>query len=989
MVDAVQDDALIHFVQALARCAILLLQKGVVMRTILRAVTVVATLFSAASAVTLGPGEVDLTAYPNILWHDGGMTATTPFGMVQFGPFTENPSMSGFRANGRVRGFSVNRLAGVGCHILNNFPIMPVTVPVGTSPSTDPGTYASAYTSISGSPGTLNVQLASGVVADLTASQRCGLGRFTFPVGQSGTVLIHAGLQNSPSTDACETATVDIGTDNVIRGSATGNRFCDQRNAASTIYLAARFDRSFSAFGTYTSSGVSAGSRSASGPRSGAYLTFDTQSNRTVVVKFALSYVSSDNALANLDAEVPSWNFDATHDSAANSWNHLLNQIRITANGTDSLLQKRLFYTNLYRSLLHPSLSSDVNGQYRGFDDQPHTLSSGHRMYTMFSGWDVYRSQMQLAALMAPGVMSDICQSFVPQAQERNGGYPRWTVANRESGIMSGNPAVPSIASAYAFGVRGFDADTALGRMPINGDQGRLHEWRRYIPSPDLTLEYCIVDFSISRMAAMLGQSSLAQRYLTRSDYWRSIYRPENRLVCGRPSSPCGAWSSQTDGWLEGTAQVYFWMVPHNLGSLCDTLGGNASATARLDTFFTTIATGYDYGATTYNAGNEPDIHAPWVYNWAGSPYRCQYQLRRVIDLCFKAGGVPGDDDLGTMSAWYVFASLGIFPMIPGVAGFTLNTPVFEQAVIKWPARGATTTINGGSSSNTYIQSVTLNGRTLNTPWVWFDSIADGGTLQYTTGSSPNASWGSSPAARPPSFNSVSQDWSPNLAEGAGATSFDQCGANESAANAVDCNGGSKWCGRQWLALDLGSVKAINKWVVLHAEAGGENPTWNTRDFRLQRSSDGTTWVDVDTVRGNTAGMSFVVCPTFSSRYVRLYIDNAGADNTARIYEFELHNSAETPVALSPGGADRRLQSGALRAGLVITSDAVACVATTPMPAHVTVCDARGRAVQVANVGLRVGRNRLFSMTGHAPGLYLLVVRTPGERLVQRVIVER
>jgi predicted alpha-1,2-mannosidase len=957
------------------------------MPNILKTVAVLAILCLPAAAVTLGPGEVDLTAYPNILWHDGGMTATTPFGMVQFGPFTENPSMSGFRANERVRGFSVNRLAGVGCNILNNFPIMPVTVPIGSSPSSDPGTYASAYTSISGSPGAITVQLSNGVTADLTASQRCGRGRFTFATGQSGSVLVHAGLQNNNSGDACETATIDIGADNVVRGSATGNRFCGQGSPASTIYFAARLDRAFSAFGTYTSAGVSVGSRSAAGPRSGAYLTFDTQGNHTVNVKFSLSYVSSDNALANLDAEMPGWDFAAALDSAATMWNHLFNQIRLTASGSDSLLQKQLFYTNLYRALLHPSLSSDVNGEYRGFDDQTHTLSGGHRMYTMFSGWDVYRSQMQLVSLMAPAVMADICQSFVLQAQERNGGYPRWTVANRESGVMSGNPAVPSIASAYAFGVRGFDADSALGRMPINGDQGRLHEWRRYITSPDLTLEYCIVDFAISRMASMLSHQDVAQRYLTRSDYWRSLYRPENRLICGRTASPCDAWSPQTVGWLEGSAQVYFWMVPYDLGSLCDTLGGNASATARLDTFFTTIATGYDYGATTYNAGNEPDIHAPWVYNWAGSPYRCQYQLRRVIDLCFKSGGVPGDDDLGTMSAWYVFASLGMFPMIPGVAGFTLNTPVFEQAIIRWPSRG-TTTINGGSSSNTYIQSVTLNGRTLNAPWVWFDSVASGGTLQYTTGSSPNTSWGSLPANRPPSFNSVSQDWSPNLAQGASATSFDQCGANESAANAVDCNGGSKWCGHQWLALDLGSVKTINKWVVLHAEVGGENPTWNTRDFRLQRSSDGSTWVDVDTVRGNTASMSFVMCPTFSSRYVRLYIDNAGADNTARIYEFELHNSAETPVALMPGGADGRRQPEILRASLVTTRDAVACVATTPMPARVTLCDALGRTVQAALVGLRVGSNRLFSTVDYAPGVYLLVVQTPGERLVQRVMVE-
>lgn len=936
--------------------------------------------------VTLDPGEVDLTRYPNTQWHDGGMTATTPFGMVQFGPFTESPSMSGFSSNRRVRGFSVNRLAGVGCNILNNFPIMPIASAMTTSPSSNPGDYAVSYTGISGSPGNLRAELANGVTADLAATQRCGFGSFTFASGATATILIHTGLQNNNSGDACEAATVDIAADGVIRGSATGNRFCDSRNQPLTIFFAARFNRAFTSFGTYTSSGVSACSRSASGGRSGAYVSFDTQGGRTVLVKFSLSYVSTDNALANLDSELPAWDLAACQDAASTSWNHLFNRIRVTASGSDSLLQKRLFYTNLYRSLLHPSLSSDVNGQYRGFDEAVHNLPSGRRMYTMFSGWDVYRSQTQLVALMAPDIMADICQSFVHQARERNGGYPRWTVGYRESGIMSGNPAVPTIASAYAFGVRGFEADSALGRMPINGDQNSSFEWRRYITSPDLTLEYCIVDFSISRMASMLGQQATANRFLERSDHWRSLYRPENRLFCGRPQSPCGGWASQTDGWLEGTAQVYFWMVPHNLGSLCDTLG--ASATARLDTFFTTIATGYDYGATTYNAGNEPDIHAPWVYNWSGAPHRTQYQLRRVVDLCFRDGGVPGDDDLGTMSAWYVFQALGLFPMIPGVAGFTLNTPVFEQAVIHWPVSGSTTTITGGSSTNTYIQSVVLNGRALSTPWVWFDSIAQGGTLQYATGATPNTAWGSARANRPPSYNQVSQDWSPNLAIGATASSFDQCASNENGGNAVDCNSGTKWCGRQWLSLDLGTPKTVNKWVVLHAGIGGENPAWNTRNFRLQRSDNGSTWTDVDTVLNNTQNMTSTLCPTFTARYVRLAIDVAGTDATARIYEFALHNSNETPVAVSSGNPVPAVRSPAFGLTIAGVPGAISLLAARTAVYSVEVMRADGRIVTaMAKRRIAQGDRRTLTGTnGLAPGAYTVRVREVGAGTYTRSI---
>ncbi len=860
----------------------------------------------AVCAVTLSPGETDLTQYVNLMWLQGTVAAATPFGMTQPGPWTENPSIAGFRAGENIRGFSVNRLSGVGCHVLNNFAAMPVTVALTASPSSDLSRYTTAYSSIDGSPGALTVDLADGTRCEMAATARGGLIRFTFAQGVAGgTVLIHAGIHNNRNGEECDAASVAIGTDDVVRCVATGNRFCDGRNSPMTLYYAARFDRPLTAFGTFTTAGVAVLSRQAANGRCGAYVTFDTQSEHEITMKFALSYVSAAKALANLDGELPGWDLSAVADSAATSWNHLLNQIRVTASGADSLQQKRVFYTNLYRSLLHPSLSSDIDGEYMGFDNLVHG-SSEHHMYTMFSGWDVYRSQTQLASLMAPEIMADICQSFVEQSRERNGGYPRWTVGNVESGIMSGNPAVPTIASAYAFGVRGFEHDSALHRATLNGNQDRLIDWRRYITSPDLTLEYCIVDFSISRLASMLGDTPMADRYLVRSDYWRSLYNPATRLLCDRLDSPWAGFGSQTSGWLEGTAEVYFWMVPHNARSLMDTLGGSMAASARLDTFFSTIATGYDYGSIYYNAGNEPDIHAPWLYNWAGQPYKTQEVVRRIIDQCFAGGGVPGDDDLGTMSAWYVFAALGLFPSVPGVAGFSVNTPLFEEAVVHWPATGNTTTVRGGSSSNDYIQSLTVDGNPRTRPWLWFDSIADGGVLQYTTSVSANTAWGGATADQPPSWNTVSQDWSPNLAYQATATASGACAAGEGAEYATDGLGNTKWCAHgsgSWLAADLGAPQAINKWVVLHAEMRGENPLWNTRDFRLQSSTDGITWVDRDAVTGNTAAMTAKACTEFAARYVRLHIDDAGEDNTARICEFEVHYATADEVVVSAGPA--------------------------------------------------------------------------------------
>jgi predicted alpha-1,2-mannosidase len=379
--------------------------------------------------------------------------------------------------------------------------------------------------------------------------------------------------------------------------------------------------------------------------------------------------------------------------------------------------------------------------------------------YSSFSVWDTYRTQAQLVAMLYPEQSSEMMQSLVDFA-DQSGGYGRWILANIETGIMQGDPTPTLISNSYAFGATNFDLHKAYEYMKRGATvpfiRSQDQEIRPYLTEymrdghtfASMMLEYTSSDFAIGQFALQaLNNKEDASYFINRSQNWKNIYNPKIKWLNSR--YPSGKWKDIEHDWREATHKNYFWMVPYNLKGLIDTLGGSKSAVKRLNTFFERLDASYD--DDWFAAGNEPDFQAPWIYNWTDSPFKTSEVIHRVFNEMYTSEptGLPGNDDLGTMGAWYVFASVGIYPMIPGVAGFSVSLPQFEKVTVNLPK--GILTINGGSTENYYIKSLKINGKQYMSTWVDWDLINNGGTIDFESSNTPNKSWGEN--TEPPSFN--------------------------------------------------------------------------------------------------------------------------------------------------------------------------------------------------------------------------------------------
>jgi hypothetical protein len=443
------------------------------------------------------------------------------------------------------------------------------------------------------------------------------------------------------------------------------------------------------------------------------------------------------------------------------------------------------------------------------------------------------------------------------------------------------------------------DQYLSLGYVPADGNAwGGAGE----------TLEVGAADFGISTLARRLGDTATAETFLRRAQGWKKIYNPANGgYIADRNAS--GTWRAfdpaSDDGFAEGSAAQYTWMVPYNAKGLFTAMGGNATAASRLDAFFHTDAGGWALSGGSgldSDLSNEPSIGAPWLYNFAGQPYKTQATVRQVLTTLWNdgPGGIPGQDDLGAMSAWYVWAAMGLYPLTPGRAELLVSAPLFSQVVIH-RSNGVTLTVNAPAAATTagYIQSLTVNGATSTKPWLAESLVAAGGTLDLALGTTADTSWGTAAADAPPSFDvgSTPPPTGTNLALGRTATADSACSTTEAAAKAV--NGGvaggtsDKWCSggaTKWWQVDLGSVTAVRTITVRHAAAGGEAAALNTRDYDIQASTDGTTWTPLVQQRGNSAASTTHAVGT-TARYLRLTVlagEQAGG-GAARIYEFEVY----------------------------------------------------------------------------------------------------
>ncbi|MFI5907503.1 GH92 family glycosyl hydrolase [Dactylosporangium sp. NPDC051541] len=886
--------------------------------------------------------------------------ADAPYGMVQWSPEntrgdqTRTPQPGGYDYNvTRIRGFSLTHMSGTGCAGgSGDVPFLPYPGAVSSSPSADStdATFASNFqhANESGTAGYYRVGLDSGVNVELSATARTGAARLTYPTGKAASLLVRT--SNSEVGSSAATTTVDSA-NRVISGSVTSGNFCgyintEDRRSYYTLYFYAAFDKPFASTGTWTDGTLAAGSTSSSGGTtygtagwppagkgSGAYVSFDTSSGPAVGVRVGISYVSAANAKANLDAENPAGtSFDTVRTRAHDAWNAELNRVAITG-GTAA--QQSTFYTALYHSLLHPNVFSDVNGQYRGMDQAVHTVSGAQKaQYANFSGWDVYRDQLQLVTLLRPDVGADIAQSLYNQANQNGGVWDRWTHNQGGTHVMTGDPAHAAVPSIYAFGGTTFDAAGALTSMVhaattvtaadlsrtgwnvmVVGERPSLDKYLSigYVPSDGNawggageTLEDVSADFGISQLAGRLGDTGNATQFLNRAQNWKNVFNPANGYIQERNSA--GVWQSfdpaSSNGFAEGSSAQYTWMVPFNVNGLFAKMGGSAAAASRLDTFFHNSDGSWALskaGGAKSDLANEPSIGTPWLYNFAGQPYKTQQTVRQVVNTLWSngPGGIPGQDDLGAMSAWYVFAAIGLYPLAPGRGELLLSSPLFSQVVIS-RGNGATITINGsGAATNSpYIQSARLNGATTTKSWLPESILSAGGTVELTLGSTASTTWGSATADLPPSWDTAPPT-SANLALNKPATADSSCNTNESPAKAVNgsVSGGTsdKWCSTstgKWWRVDLGGNATLRSVTIRHAGAGGESTSWNTRDYDVQSSTDGTTWTTIVQARGNTASVTTHTVNT-TARYLRLNViaaEQSGTGGAARIYEFEAYS---------------------------------------------------------------------------------------------------
>ena len=666
--------------------------------------------------------------------------ATYPFGMVQFTPSFFSPQ----------KGFVINQLSGAGCPHMGNFPVLPISGSLKVSPNKMDS--FNKYKSINEShAGFLSVEMPDRTTANLTVSKRSGLANFKFDeTSKVGTVLIGSGVSSTEVTNAM----INITSNSSCEGFAEGGDFCGS-STNYKLYFVAEFDRAANSSGTWEKNALSEGVNEASGKKSGAYFSFDTATNSEVNYRIAISYVSIENAKENLKASSTDGGFSAYQKNAEAAWDSSLSKITIESPNTD---RKTQFYTHLYHSLIHPNIVSDINGQYMGADFKVHKTKLDAQ-YSSFSVWDTYRTQAQLVAMLYPDQSSDMMQSLVDFA-EQSGGYGRWILANIETGIMQGDPTPILISNSYAFGATNFDLNKAYKYMKRGATIPRLRsqnqEIRPYLTEylrdghtfASMMLEYTSSDFAIGQFALQaLNNKEDASYFINRSQNWKNIYNPKIKWLNSR--HPSGKWKDIEHDWREATHKNYFWMVPYNLKGLIDTLGGSKSAVKRLDTFFERLDASYD--DDWFAAGNEPDFQAPWIYNWTDSPYKTSEVIHRVFNEMYTSEptGLPGNDDLGTMGAWYVFASIGIYPMIPGVSGFSVSLPQFEKVTLNLPQ--GILTINGGSTENYYIKSLKINGNQYMSTWVDWDLINNGGNIDFESSNTPNKSWGEN--TEPPSFN--------------------------------------------------------------------------------------------------------------------------------------------------------------------------------------------------------------------------------------------
>lgn len=683
--------------------------------------------------------------------------ATVPFGMIQLSPDTrEAPDWaqaSGYDYNDQtIYGFSHTRLSGTGASDLIDLLLLP------TSEGRTSSNFS--HTAEKAQPGYYQVMLADeGINAELTATTRTGIHRYSYPNGKEAQLIID--LDHSANKGSWNRRIINsqirIVNDHAIEGYRIITGWAKLRK----VYFYIEFSSPI------LSSSLRDGDRQyentpvINGSNLHAMLRFGKLNEKPLICKVALSPISTDNAQLNLKQEASHWDFNQYTTDADRLWEKELEKINIQ--GTD--LQKTIFYTALYHTLIQPNTISDVNGEYMAADYTTRQLSANEIHYTTFSLWDTFRGAHPLYTLLNADRVTDFVKSMIRQ-YEYYGYLPVWQLWGQDNYCMIGNHSIPVIVDAILKGIPGIDIEKAYEAVynssVISHPNSPFEVWEKYGYMPEniqtqsvsITLEQAFDDWCVAQLAKKLGKNNDHERFMKRSAFYRNLFNPETGFFQSKNDK--GEWIEPFDPYkyganggypfIEGNAWQYFWYVPQNIPDLITLTGGNKAFTTKLDTFFTV---NHQSGELNDNAsgfvgqyahGNEPSHHVAYLYTCAGEPWKTQKYVAHIMNNLYNdtSSGYAGNDDCGEMSAWYIFGALGFYPVNPASGEYIIGTPMLEEATIHLPD-GKTFAIKAPrkKGNEIYIRSIKLNGKKYTKNYITHQDILNGGTLEFVMSATP------------------------------------------------------------------------------------------------------------------------------------------------------------------------------------------------------------------------------------------------------------
>ena len=723
-------------------------------------------------------------------YHGLGKTfpgATTPYGMTQVSPqtITGGDNGSGYSDEHQtIEGFAMTQMSGVGWYgDLGNFMVMPTNGPMYTTAGREKGKapkgWRSRYDkqSETARAGYYAAMLTDyGIRVEASATPHCGILRMTFPEHPLSRIQIDLARRvGGTSTEQQATVLDDHTLEGWMRCTPDGGGWGNGDGKASyTVFFHAELSRPMEAYGFWRAQlpeGISRknqdvvqedylqriaqadilrGERSCQGRHIGFFTEFTSEPNEQVELRVGISFVDLEGARRNFEAEMQGHDFEFVRRQARDRWNQELGRIHVEG-GTED--ERTIFYTALYHTMIDPRIYADVDGRYVGGDYRIHEADPSFTKRTIFSGWDVFRSQFPLQTLIHPELVNDMLCSLISMAEQSGNEYfERWEFLNSYSGCMLGNPAISVLADAYAKGIRDYDAEKAY-RYACNSSARFGNDRLGYTPGSlglSYTLEYAYTDWCISRLAEWLGHPSEAKEYAKKGQAYRNIFDREKRWF--RPRNEDGSWIEWPEegrlkewyGGMESDALQQGWFVPHDVSGMVRLMGGRRAAVADLEEMFRQTPQDMMWNAY-YNHANEPVHFVPFLFNRLQAPWLTQYWTRFICQHAYKnrVEGLCGNEDVGQMSAWYVLSASGIHQACPGDTRVEITSPVFQRITFQLPAGKAFTIVaHGNSPENVYIQHARLNGKPYTKCHLDWADIVSGGTLELQMGSQPNKHFG-------------------------------------------------------------------------------------------------------------------------------------------------------------------------------------------------------------------------------------------------------